>query len=44
MDIDTGQVTVTRIVTAVDCGVPINPLTASGQVEGGVLMALGYAL
>jgi putative selenate reductase molybdopterin-binding subunit len=44
VDIDTGQVTVTRLVTAVDCGVPINPLTASGQVEGGVLMALGYAL
>jgi putative selenate reductase molybdopterin-binding subunit len=44
VDIDTGQVTVTKLVTAVDCGVPINPLTASGQVEGGVLMALGYAL
>jgi putative selenate reductase molybdopterin-binding subunit len=44
VDIETGQVTVVRLVTAVDCGVPVNPLTASGQVEGGVLMALGYAL
>jgi hypothetical protein len=44
VDVDTGQVTVSKFVTAVDCGVPINPLTASGQVEGGVLMALGYAL
>ncbi len=44
VDIETGQVTVARLVTAVDCGVPINPLTASGQVEGGMLMALGYAL
>jgi putative selenate reductase molybdopterin-binding subunit len=44
VDTGTGQVTVTRLVTAVDCGVPVNPLTASGQVEGGVLMALGYAL
>ncbi len=44
VDVDTGQVTVSKLVTAVDCGVPINPLTASGQVEGGVMMALGYAL
>ena len=44
VDVDTGQVTVGKLVTAVDCGVPINPLTASGQVEGGVMMALGYAL
>ncbi|HXP22115.1 MAG TPA: molybdopterin cofactor-binding domain-containing protein [Streptosporangiaceae bacterium] len=44
VDVETGQVTVVKVVTAVDCGVPINPLTASGQVEGGVLMALGYAL
>jgi putative selenate reductase molybdopterin-binding subunit len=43
-DIDTGQVTVTKLVTAVDCGVPINPITASGQVEGAMLQALGYAL
>ena len=28
---------------AVDCGVAINPITASGQVEGGMLQALGYA-
>jgi putative selenate reductase molybdopterin-binding subunit len=44
VDADTGEVTVGKLVTAVDCGVPINPLTASGQVEGGALMALGYAL
>ncbi len=44
VDLDTGQVTVTKLVTAVDCGVPINPVTASGQVEGAMLQALGYAL
>jgi putative selenate reductase molybdopterin-binding subunit len=44
VDVETGQVTVAKLVTAVDCGVPINPLTASGQVEGAMLMALGYAL
>ncbi len=30
------------MVMAVDCGVAINPITASGQVEGGMLQALGY--
>jgi len=44
VDVETGQVTVKKFVTAVDCGVPVNPLTASGQVEGAVLMGLGYAL
>ncbi|MFQ5401607.1 MAG: molybdopterin-dependent oxidoreductase [Anaerolineae bacterium] len=42
VDIETGQVTVTKLVMAVDAGVPINPLTASGQVEGGMAQALGY--
>ncbi|MFQ5556741.1 MAG: molybdopterin-dependent oxidoreductase [Acidimicrobiales bacterium] len=43
VDVETGQVTVTKLVMAVDCGVAINPVTASGQVEGGMLQALGYA-
>ena len=34
----------TKLVMAVDCGVAINPITASGQVEGGMVQALGYAL
>lgn len=43
VDLDTGFVNVVRLVTAVDCGVPINPITASGQVEGAMVQALGYA-
>lgn len=43
MDIQTGQVTVKKLAMAVDCGVAINPITASGQVEGGMTQALGYA-
>ena len=43
VDVETGQVTVLKLVMAVDCGVAINPITASGQVEGGMLQALGYA-
>jgi putative selenate reductase molybdopterin-binding subunit len=42
VDVETGQVTVTKLVMAVDAGVPINPITASGQVEGGMVQALGY--
>jgi putative selenate reductase molybdopterin-binding subunit len=44
VDVDTGQVTVTKLVMAVDAGVVINPTTASGQVEGAMVQALGYAL
>ncbi len=44
VDIETGEVNVTKLVMAVDCGVPINPITASGQVEGAMIQALGYAL
>jgi putative selenate reductase molybdopterin-binding subunit len=44
VDVETGQVTVQRLVMAVDCGVAINPVTASGQVEGGMVQALGYAM
>ncbi len=42
VDTETGQVTVLKLVMAVDAGVPINPMTASGQVEGGMVQALGY--
>lgn len=44
VDTQTGQVTCHKLVMAVDCGVAINPITAAGQVEGGMLQALGYAL
>lgn len=44
VDIETGQLTVDRLVMAVDGGVIVNPLTASGQIEGGMTQALGYAV
>ncbi len=43
VDVETGQVTVERLLIAVDCGRVINPITAAGQVEGGLLQALGFA-
>lgn len=44
VDTQTGAVTVDRLVMAVDSGVIVNPLTASGQIEGGMTQALGYAV
>ncbi|NLE83130.1 MAG: molybdopterin-dependent oxidoreductase [Chloroflexi bacterium] len=44
VDTETGQVTVEDLVMAVDSGVIINPIAASGQIEGGVAQALGYGV
>ena len=44
VDIETGAVKVEELVFAVDSGVIINPNTASGQIEGGMAQALGYAV
>jgi putative selenate reductase molybdopterin-binding subunit len=44
VDIETGQITVERLLMVVDCGRVINPITAAGQVEGGMAQALGFAL
>ncbi len=44
VDIETGAVTVDRLLMALDAGVIVNPITAAGQVEGGMTQALGYAV
>jgi putative selenate reductase molybdopterin-binding subunit len=43
VDTETGQVTVERMLMVVDAGRVINPITASGQVEGGLQQVLGFA-
>jgi len=43
VDTGTGQVTVERVLMVADAGRVINPITASGQVEGGIQQALGFA-
>jgi CO/xanthine dehydrogenase Mo-binding subunit len=46
VDVDetTGRVDVTRVVCAQDMGLVINPEGATTQVEGCIMMGLGYAL
>ncbi len=44
VDTKTGTITVERLLMIVDCGRVINPITAAGQVEGGMAQALGFAL
>ncbi len=44
VDMDTYEARVERCVHAVDVGKAINPLIVEGQIEGGTLQALGWAL
>jgi CO/xanthine dehydrogenase Mo-binding subunit len=44
VDTETGETRVLRVSSGHDTGRVINPTTAEGQVEGGVVQGLGYAL
>ena len=44
VDRDTGEVIVKKIYTVHDVGTILNPITHQGQIEGGVIQGLGYAL
>jgi CO/xanthine dehydrogenase Mo-binding subunit len=44
VDVETGQVQLTQFTTAHSTGTVINPLTHQGQIDGGVVMGMGYAL
>jgi carbon-monoxide dehydrogenase large subunit len=44
VDPDTGEVDVLRFINAQDVGFAFNPLQLEGQMEGGVVQGLGYAL
>ncbi len=43
-DLDTGEVRVLHVATAQDVGKAIHPVQCIGQIEGGTLQGLGYAL
>ncbi|MFC2065093.1 molybdopterin-dependent oxidoreductase [Chloroflexota bacterium] len=44
VDIETGQIQVDRLVMVVDSGRIVNPDAAFGQIEGGMIQAMGYAI
>jgi CO/xanthine dehydrogenase Mo-binding subunit len=44
VDPETGYVGVIRIISTHDIGTVINPITHQGQIEGGLLQGLGFAL
>ncbi|MGZ6339107.1 MAG: xanthine dehydrogenase family protein molybdopterin-binding subunit [Candidatus Limnocylindrales bacterium] len=43
VDLDTGDVAVRSVTAVADAGRVVNPVLATGQVEGGTLQAVGYA-
>ena len=44
VDVETGEVTVPRLIAAHDVGKAVNPEMVVGQIGGGVHMGVGYAL
>lgn len=44
VDLKTGEVHVEKIISATDIGRAINPLLLQGQIEGGIVMAMGNCL
>ncbi|MBA3872538.1 MAG: molybdopterin-dependent oxidoreductase [Anaerolineae bacterium] len=44
VDMDTGEVKVHKILSSTDIGRAINPLMLQGQIEGGIIMAMGNCL
>lgn len=44
VDTETGVIKVERIVAAHTCGRPMNPLQIESQINGGVIMGVGFAL
>ena len=44
VDVETGRIQVLKLVVCMDAGRSINPLSVEGQLEGGTIQGLGYAL
>lgn len=44
VDTETGEVDIIKLAAVHDCGKAINPGMVEGQIEGGVVMGVGYAL
>lgn len=44
VDVETGEVTVLKYVASHDVGRQVNPVRVQGQIQGGAMQGLGYAL
>ncbi len=44
VDTETGEIKVERVTSAHDCGNIINPKNLTGQIHGGVVMGMGFAM
>ncbi|AKI96696.1 xanthine dehydrogenase family protein molybdopterin-binding subunit [Kosmotoga pacifica] len=44
VDLETGKVNLVKLVSYADCGTPLNPIQAIGQLEGGTMQGIGWAL
>jgi CO/xanthine dehydrogenase Mo-binding subunit len=44
VDTETGHVRIARLITAVDCGRPVNPKIVETQISGASLMQLGFTM
>jgi CO/xanthine dehydrogenase Mo-binding subunit len=44
VDVETGKIRVLKLVACYDVGQAINPLSVEGQLEGGTIQGMGYAL
>ena len=44
IDEDTGMVKIRKIASAHDVGTTLNPISVRGQITGGVVMGIGYAM
>ena len=44
VNLKSGEIKVLRVVAAYDVGRAMNPMAIEGQIEGGIMMGIGYAL
>lgn len=44
VDDETGEIDILKFVAVHDCGRAINPMMVEGQIEGGIMQGIGYAL
>ena len=44
VDLETGKIELVKFVSYADCGTPLNPVQALGQLEGATVQGIGWAL